>query len=48
MHTGVVEFVFAGMSAIVLIHLLRFVAARMVDSPSLAGVGKALGGLVSF
>jgi hypothetical protein len=43
-----VEFAFAGLSAIVMIHLLRFVAAKMVDSDTFAGAGKALGGLVSF
>lgn len=47
-HTGFVEFVFAGFSAILMIHLLRFTAAKMVDSPSLASAGKALGGIVSF
>jgi hypothetical protein len=47
-HTGIVEVAFAGLSAILVIHLLRFLAAQMVDSKSLSGVGKALGGLVSF
>lgn len=30
-HTGVVTFLFAGMSAIVLIHILRAVAAQLPD-----------------
>ena len=47
-HTGIVEFAFAGFSAILMIHLLRFTAAKMVDSPALSGFGKALGGIVSF
>ena len=47
-HTGIVEFAFAGLSAIVMIHLLRFTAAKMIASPSLSGFGKALGGIVSF
>lgn len=47
-HTGVVSFVFAGVSAIVFIHLLRFAAAKMANTDSMAGFGKALGGVVSF
>lgn len=47
-HTGFVSFVFAGISAIVFIHFLRFAAAKMADTDKLAGFGKALGGVVTF
>lgn len=47
-HTGVVSFVFAGVSAIVFIHLLRFAAAKMSNTDSMSSFGKALGGVVSF
>lgn len=47
-HTGFVSFVFAGISAIVFIHLMRFAAAKMANTDKMAGFGKALGGVVSF
>lgn len=40
-HTGVVTFLFAGMSAIVLIHILRAIAAQMPE-------GTAQGALAAF
>jgi hypothetical protein len=48
LHTGFPHFVFAGLSAIVLIHLLRFVAAQMVTRPGLESSGRIVGSLVNF
>jgi hypothetical protein len=42
-HTGFVPFVFAGLSAIVMIHVLRAVAAQLADNPKTAGAGKVIG-----
>jgi hypothetical protein len=42
-HTGPFAFLFAGLSAIVLIHVLRIVAAQLADHPGTEGAGKALG-----
>lgn len=47
-HTGVVEFVFAGVSAIVFIHLVRAVATHLSNTQAFGTVGKSLGGLVTF
>lgn len=41
-HTGLVPFLFSGLSAIVLIHVLRVIAAFMASHGSESG-GKALG-----
>lgn len=41
-HTGPAAFVFAGLSAIVLIHVLRIVAAQLAERPGTEGAGKAL------
>lgn len=41
-HTGPFAFLFAGLSAIVLIHVLRILAAQLADRPATSGAGKAL------
>lgn len=41
-HTGPAAFLFAGLSAIVLIHVLRIVAAQLAERPGTEGAGKAL------
>lgn len=43
LHTGPVAFVYAGLAALVFIHILRIVALQLADNPSTAGAGKALG-----
>jgi hypothetical protein len=45
-HTGIVAFLFAGVSAVVFIKLGKIVAAKMADSPSLEPAGRWLGGLL--
>ncbi len=47
-HTGVISFLFAGISAVVFIQMTRLVAAKMVVNPSTEGVGRAIGALVNF
>lgn len=47
-HTGFPTFVYAGLSAIVMIQILRFIAAQLVDRDGLEPVGKMLGSLVTF
>lgn len=41
-HTGLPAFLFAGFSAIVMLHVLRALAAAMADRPGTASAGKAL------
>jgi hypothetical protein len=41
-HTGPFAFLFAGLSAIVLIHVLRIVATQLADHPSTTGAGRAI------
>jgi hypothetical protein len=41
-HTGFISFAFAGLSAIVMIHVLRALAAQMADRPGMSGAGKTL------
>jgi hypothetical protein len=41
-HTGFVPFVFAGLSAIVMLHILRAMAVQMAGTDKLNGAGKAL------
>lgn len=41
-HTGPAAFLFAGLSAIVLIHVLRIVAGQLSDRPGTEGAGKVL------
>lgn len=47
-HTGFVAFLFAGLSAIVLIQLIRIGSAYMVQNDRLEPAGKVLGSLVHF
>lgn len=46
-HTGVVSFLFAGISAVIFIQMLRLVAAKLVESGH-EGAGSSLGALVHF
>jgi hypothetical protein len=46
-HTGFYAFLFAGGSAVVMIWLLRFLAAWLVDH-GFESIGKPLGALVQF
>lgn len=41
-HTGPAAFLFAGLSAIVLIHVLRIIATQLADHTGTEGAGKAL------
>lgn len=41
-HTGFVAFAFAGLSAIVMLHVLRMLAAEMAQHPATAGASKPL------
>lgn len=41
-HTGPAAFLFAGLSAIVLIHVLRIIAAQLAENDGTATAGKAL------
>lgn len=41
-HTGPAAFLFAGLSAIVLIHVLRILAAQLADHDGTETAGKAL------
>lgn len=47
-HTGFFAFVFAGISAIVFINLVRFAAAQMLEHDGTATLGKGIGALVTF
>lgn len=47
-HTGVISFLFAGISAVIFIQLTRLVAAKMVTNPTTEGAGRAIGALVHF
>jgi hypothetical protein len=42
-HTGVTDFVFAGLAAIVMLHVLRIVAVKLSENPSTEKVGTVLG-----
>lgn len=42
-HTGVANVVFAGLSAIVVIHVLRIAAAQLAANNATASAGKILG-----
>lgn len=42
-HTGVANVVFAGLSAIIVIHVLRMIAASLAANGSTASAGKVLG-----
>lgn len=41
-HTGPAAFMFAGLAAIVMIHVLRMLATQLADRPGTEGAGKAL------
>lgn len=42
-HTGVTDFVFAGLAAIVFIHLLRIAAVKLSENPSTQRIGTVIG-----
>lgn len=46
-HTGVISFLFAGISAVIFIQLTRMVAQKMVEA-GYDGAGSSLGALVNF
>jgi hypothetical protein len=46
-HTGVVSFLFAGISAVIFIQLVRLVSAKMIDAGH-DRAGSTLGALVNF
>lgn len=46
-HTGVVAFLFAGISAVLFIQLLRLVSAKLIDA-GYEGAGSTLGAVVHF
>lgn len=41
-HTGPAAFVFAGLAALVFIHVVRIVATQLAANPSTASAGKVL------
>lgn len=45
-HTGVISFLFAGVSAVVFIKLAKIAAARMADTATFEPAGRWLGGLL--
>ncbi len=47
-HTGFGAVVFAGVSAIIVIQVVRLGSAWMIHSHKLEGAGRVLGGLVTF
>ncbi len=49
-HTGFDAFLFAGVSALVFLNLVRFAAAKAVtaQNPSIRSAGKVMGALVTF
>jgi hypothetical protein len=48
-HTGVISFLFAGISAVVFIQLMRLAAAKLVaQGGSFESAGKTVGALVNF
>ena len=47
-HSGIFAFLFAGVSAIVLLNLLRFVAAQALEYDRTATLGKTVGELITF
>jgi len=48
LHTGFISFLFAGVSAVVFIQLMRLASAKLVDNPATETVGKTLGAVVTF
>lgn len=48
-HTGVVSFLFAGISAVIFFQLLRLSSAKMIEQGgALESAGRTLGALVEF
>jgi len=47
-HTDFTMFVFAGLSAIVFINLMRFAAAHLVSNDNTEWLGRTLGALVTY
>lgn len=47
-HTGVVAFLFAGVSAVVFINVTRMLAAKAAETSAFEPVGRWVGGLVTF
>lgn len=46
-HTGLVSFLFAGISAVIFIQMLRLLSAKMVETGH-DGAGSTIGALVHF
>ena len=49
-HTGIIAFVYAGLSAVVFIQLVRLGSGKLATSrtPLIASIGRASGALVQF
>lgn len=47
-HTGFVQLTVTAIYVIVFLHIMRFAAAKLADTTTFGGFGKALGGVVSF
>lgn len=47
-HTGIVSFIFAGISAVLFIQLVRFASAQLVDNAATEPLGRTMGALVHF
>lgn len=48
LHTGPLAFLFAGVSAVVFINLMRLAAIWLDDLPGFERVSRVIGGLVTF
>ena len=47
-HTGFYSFVFAGLSAVVMFNLLRYLAIHLTDYKSTQGLAKVIGATINF
>ena len=47
-HNGLVQFAFAGLSALVFLNLLRVIAIQLADNPRTEWAAKAIGGAITF
>jgi hypothetical protein len=48
-HTGVISFLFAGISAVIFIQLVRLASAKLVDQGgAMESAGRTIGALVHF
>ena len=47
-HTGLTSIVVAGISAIIVIQILRLLAAKLVVNPATEHAGRVIGSLVTF